>query len=250
MARRFTLLTLASGRLTPLSQTALVFSLALFAAMIFLVRPVHEAAPRMTLVSPSALVLGSKSPWVERAMLQESSSLYMPAVQSDGRSGDVAQPDASPFSAFAPEIQHDPAKPLSIPTEQSSARWLTIDEAFPLADQEPFLTLGQKVPPPSLGSRKVQIQVFSDLYENVFKKDFVTADSDAFNTKSLSVNSLSKIRPLEMRLGIDAYGVQAKPYLLRSSGDAAWDRLVLEWSAKLPWVTWLKPGSYRVVVGP
>jgi hypothetical protein len=250
MARRFTLLTLASGRLTPLSQTALVFSLALFAAMIFLVRPVHEPAPRLKLVSPSALVLGSKSPWVERAMLQESSSLYMPAVQADGRSGDVAQPDASPFSAYAPEIQHDPAKPLSITSEQSSARWLTIDEAFPLADQEPFLTLGQKSPPPNLSSRKVQIQVFSDLYENVFRKDFVGNDAETFSTKSLPISSLKNIKPLEMRLGIDTYGVQAKPFLLRSSGDAAWDRAVLEWAAKLPWLTWLKPGSYRVVVGP
>lgn len=250
MARRFTLLTLASGRLTPLSQTALGLSLVLFAAMIFLVRPVHEPGPRLKLVSPSALVLSSKSPWVERAMLQESSSLYMPTVQADGRLGDVAQPDASPFSAFAPEIQHNPAKPLSIPSDQSSARWLTIDEAFPLADQEPFLTLGQKTTPPNLSSRKVQIQVFSDLYENVFKKDFFANDPEEFSTKSLSFNSLSKARPMEMRLGIDTYGVQAKPYLLRSSGDAAWDRSVLEWAAKLPWVTWLKPGSYRVVVGP
>jgi hypothetical protein len=250
MTRRFTLLTLASGRLTPLSQTALVFSLTLFAAMIFLVRPVHEAAPRLKLVCPSAMVLGSQSPWVERALLQESSSLYMPSVQVDGRSGDVAQPDASPFSAFAPELQHDPAKALSIPSEQSSARWLTIDEAFPLVDQEPFLTLGQKAHALTLRTRQVQIQVFSDLYENVFKKDFVASDPEPLNAKSLTVSNLKGLKPLEMRLGIDTYGVQAKPFLLRSSGDAAWDRSVLEWAAKLPWVTWLKPGSYRVVVGP
>lgn len=250
MARRFTLLTLASGRLTPLSQTALVFSLTLFAAMIFLVRPVHEAAPRLKFVAPSALVLGVKSPWVEQALLQESSSLYMPAVQADGRSGDVAQPDASPFSAFAPEFQHDPAKPLSISPGQSSTRWMTLDEAFPLADQDPFLTLGQKTRSVALPTRRVQIQVFSDLYENILKKDFSSSDPEILRFKPLTDSNLKNIKPLEMRLGIDTYGVQAKPFLLRSSGDADWDRSVLEWAAKLPWVTWLKPGSYRVVVGP
>jgi hypothetical protein len=174
----------------------------------------------------------------------------MPLVQADGQFGDVAQPDASPFAAFGPQLQHDPAKALSIPTEQSSGRWLTLDDAFPLADQEPFLTLGQKSRPVGLATRQIQIQVFSDLSENVFKKDISVNDPAPLSAKSLISNDLKLIRPLELRLGIDAYGVQAKPFILRSSGDVAWDRSVLEWAAKLPWVTWLKPGSYRVVVGP
>jgi len=241
---------LASGRLTPLSRIALVTGLGLFVALVLLVQPVHRPEPSLVPVPASVRALDRESVWVERATLEEGSSLFMPAPQADVVSTDAAQPDAAPFSSFGPEYRHDPARPLSLASSVTTTRWKTLDEAFPLSEERPFATIGAKPSRQSLKPRMLQIQVFSDINESVLQKDLSSSDPLVNSHKTLINNGLNIKSPVEIRLGIDAMGLQSKPYLLRSSGDNSWDQAVCSWAAGLPWTAWLKPGSYRVVVGP
>lgn len=250
MASPASLFALASGRLTPLSRSALAAGVALFLATILLVRPVHEAAPRLSASPASVLVLASGSPLQDRAALLEGSNLFMPLSLDENRGVDVAQPDASPFTAFGPELRHDPAKPLALPTSDSTIRWTNLDEAFPLREDRPYQTLGHKIARPAPGARILRIDVFSDINENVFSKDVRAGDPQIINHKAFYTSGLSVSNPAEFRLGIDSMGLQSKPYMLTSSGDVAQDQFLTDWVRGLPWVLWLKPGSYRVVVGP
>ena len=250
MASPASLFALASGRLTPLSRAALVLGLGLFGATILLVRPVHLAAPRLGLERPSVLALGHDSPWVERAQLQEGSALFMPGNGEDIRSGDAAQPDASPFPPFGPELRHDPAKPLALPSSDATPRWAGLDEAFPMREDKPYQTLGEKPSRAAPRARLLSIQVISDNNESVLRKDFAAGDPLIKSHKLLNDRDLKITTAVEFRLGLDGMGLESRPYLLRSSGHADWDQAAGEWLGGLPWSAWLKPGSYRVVVGP
>lgn len=244
------LITLASGRLTPLNRLALTLGLGLFAATILLVRPVHESAPRLVMQHSTARVLDRSSPLLDRAFLQEGGSLFMPSTQPDMRGIDSAQPDASPFQAFAPEFRQDPNKPLSLSPNDADGHWLGLDEVFPLADERPLATIGQK---PARALPKVAgltIQVFSESNEIVTSRSFSPSDPLIKNHKDLIVRSLRSLTIVELRLGVDMYGLESSPYLLHSSGDRDVDRLASDWAKGLPWAVWLKPGSYRVVIGP
>lgn len=250
MVARSSLITLASGRLTPLSRLALVLGLGLFAALVLLVQPVHRATPALVAVRASVRAVEPGSAWAERAELEEGSSMFMPTPREVVPLTDAAQPDAAPFSAFGPEYRHDPSKPLAISSSALPIRWKSLEQAFPISEDRPFATLGQKSPRPAPEARPLQVQVFSDLNENVIARDFSTFFREDKGLKSLFSNSLGIKSPVEMRLGIDAMGLQSKPYLIRSSGDNEWDQAVCGWARTLPWTSWLKPGSYRVVVGP
>lgn len=250
MATPASLIALASGRLTPLSRSALVLGLTLFVATLALVRPVHQAGGRLAMAPASLRALERGSPWADHAMLQEGASLFMPDSLDDVRATDAAQPDASPFAPFGPELRHDPAKALALPSSASTIRWTRLDEVFPFNEDRPYQTLGQKSPRLTPSPRVLQLDVFSDMNENVFKKAFRASDEFLKNHKPIQNKDLSYMRPAEFRLGLDAMGLQSKPYLLRSSGDATWDQSVGAWLQNLPWGLWLKPGSYRVVIGP
>lgn len=255
MAGPASLVTLASGRLTPLSRAALVLGLGLFLAVILLVRPVHTPAGRLVPTRAAVIALDRASPWVDRAMLQDGAGLFMSPTSEVVRGSDAAQPDASPFPPFGPELRHDPAQPLSLDAlgPANDRRWSTLEEAFPAIEGSPYQTLGQKPHRPdtrSLPSRVVQIIAYSDINEKVFRKDLRSGDDLVRNHKALFGNGISSLSPIELRLGIDGMGLQSKPYLLRSSGDVAWDQSVMDWAQRLPWGVWLRPGSYRVVIGP
>lgn len=254
MAGPASLITLASGRLTPLSRLALGLGLGLFLAVILLVRPVHVPAPRLAPERAGVLALEAGSAWVDRAMLEDGAGLFMPATFEGARGSDATQPDAAPFPSFGPELRHDPAKPLAVDSlDGSMGKWATLEETFAPMDRSPYLTLGQKPRRPStqsLPSRYLQISAFSDINEQVFKHDIRSDEEWLRNHKSLTDNKIKVFSAVELRLGIDQMGLQSKPYLLRSSGDVLWDQALLDLAQKLPWTTWLKPGSYRVVIGP
>lgn len=244
------LITLASGRLPPLSRLALVLGLGLFAGLVLLVQPVHRASPALVASRASVRALEPGSPWVERAELEEGSAVFIPARRDDIILTDAAQPDAAPFSSFGPEYRHDPAKPLALGSSLPPTRWKTLEQAFPFHDDRPFATLGEKPPRQTPKARVLQVQVFSDINENVIERDVSGTNERDLKLKSLSNSVLRVNSPVEIRVGIDAMGLQARPYLIRSSGANDWDQAVCSWARTVPWTTWLKPGSYRVVVGP
>lgn len=251
MASPANLFALASGRLTPLSRTALTVGLGSLLAIVLLFEPVHQAAPRAVAVPAHTRLLENGSPWAERAQLLEGGTLFMPGKAEVAPPADTAQPDASPFAAFGPELIHDPAKPLALPAKGEVTPWKDLDAAFPWNEGYPLATLGQKSPPDTrLASRVMRLQVFSDKNEIIYSRDFQSGDVLIKNYKRLEYSDLNKISPCEIRLGIDTFGLQSNPYLLRTSGEAGRDQAVLDWSREMPWARWLPPGSYRVVIGP
>lgn len=250
MAAPADLLALASGRLPPLTRLALGLGLGLSLALVLLFRPVHQSAPPLRLSAPSVLALPAGSPWVEQASLQEGSALFMSLRPRVATSIDAAQPDAAPFPAFGPELRSQPGQPLAIPASQEPGIGLNIETAFPIHEDRPFATIGQKPERAKPKARTLHLRVYSDLNEIVYVKDFRADDPLIKNHKSLSDSILHDISIAEFHLGVDAMGLQAPPYLVRSSGSAEWDQRVVEWARVLPWGQWLRPGSYRVVIGP
>ena len=250
MAGPTSLIMLASGRLTPLNRLALSLGLGLFAATILLVRPVHQPEARLVLSGPTVVALDRNSPLLDRAFLQEGTSLFISSAQSDMPGVDAAQPDAAPFQVFGPEFRQDPAKSLTLSPEGNRAGWPALDEVFPFADDRPLTTLGQKPERALPKPNALHMQVFSEINESVMARSFSASDPYVKNHKELVKSGLRSYSTVEIRLGIDAFGLESSPYLLRSSGDAELDRLAVEWARGLPWTGWLKPGSYRVVIGP
>lgn len=244
------LITLASGRLTRLNRVALALGLGLFGATILLVRPVHEPAPAMVQTRATLLSLDKGSPLLDRATLLDASSLFMAPSQPDMRGVDSAQPDAAPFQSFGPELSPDPSRSLGTLPEGGMARWPELAELFPLAGDVPYATIGQKPARVLPKARSLSIEVISEKNEVVLRRSFASSDSLIKNHKDLLNSGLKATFPMEISVGVDAFGVQASPFLLRSSGEGERDRRALEWARTLPWAVWLRPGSYRVVVGP
>lgn len=244
------LITLASGRLTRLNRVALALGLGLFVATILLVRPVHEPSPSMVQVRATVRALDQGSPLLDRASLLDASSLFMAPSQPDVRSIDAAQPDAAPFQSFGPELSPDPSKSLATQPEGSLARWPELSELFPLAGETPFATIGQKSARSLPKARTLHVEVYSEKSETVIRRTFSASDPLLKNHKELIDSGLRASNALELSVGVDAFGIQANPSLLRSSGDEERDRRAVEWARTLPWGGWLRAGSYRVVIGP
>ncbi len=244
------LMTLASGRLTRLNRLALALGLGLFAATVLLVRPVHEPSPPMALSQATVLALDRGSPLLERASLLDSSSLFMAPSQPDFRGIDAAQPDAAPFQSFGPELSSDPSKSLETLPGGSLARWPDLGELFPLVKDAPYTTIGQKPPRSLPKARSLSMEVYSEKNEIVLRRSFQAIDPLIKGHKALINSNLRALKPLELSVGFDAFGIQANPSLLRSSGDDERDRQAVEWARTLPWGAWLGPGSFRVVIGP
>lgn len=251
MARPAALFALASGRLPPLTRVALLAGLGALLALVVLFKPVHSAPPRAVITPAFTQVLDSHSAWAERAALQEGGAWLLALPSESARPADVAQPDASPFTAYGPELAQEPGKPLSLAGSGQRTPWKNLDAAFPWQDGNPYLTLGQRTEyDPRLSPRIIKLVVYSDSNEIVFSREFRANDEAINSIKSLIKNDLRLSMPVEFRLGLDNFGVQSSPYLLRSSGNSALDQAVGDWARNLPWARWLRPGSYRVVIGP
>lgn len=248
MARPAALFALASGRLTPLTRIALLAGLGALFALVVLFEPVHSGAPRAVAGPAFTQVLDPRSAWAERASLQDGGAWLLSLPAESTRPADVAQPDAAPFTAYGPELSQDPAKPLVLPDQSPTTPWKNLEAAFPWHGDNPYQTLGQR---PGLDARltarMLKVEVYSDKNEFVFSREFRSGED---SLKHLDKSVLNLVVPVEIRVGIDGFGIQSNPYLLRSSGDRQADQSVLDWSRQFAWARWLKPGSYRVVIGP
>lgn len=244
------LLTLASGRI-PLPARLLGGSgLALLAAAWILLDPGHTPRPRLQPVSPAALLLDWQSPWVERAELADPASLFLRSPTDLADLPVTAQPEATPFLAFGPDLRAQPGQPLATRTLAPSPSTQTPIDLLLQPESLPFRTLGQK---PALAPplpRRALAEVVSDSGETMFSQEITEGSVEKKIHKAFSDNILSIRNCPEFRLAIDAFGQQAKPFLLLSSGDSALDQASLEWAAGQDWRRHLPPGSYRLRVGP
>jgi hypothetical protein len=92
--------------------------------------------------------------------------------------------------------------------------------------------------------------VISDAGELVLRLEIEEEGLGLKIHKVLSNNILSISKPSEMRLAIDAFGQQSRPFLILASGEPLLDQAALEWAASQAWSRRLPPGSYRLQVGP
>jgi len=244
------LLTLASGRvlLGPrlLVWTCLILLLGAWAVL----DPGHRAAPRLIPAPPETLLLPPRSPWVERAELADPANLFL---RAPSRLADVpvtAQPEATPFLAYGPDLRTQPGQPLGALPTTPKASSQTPTALLLKPDSYPLRTLGQVAHATPPTPRRPTCEVISDSGEVVFRLE-ITDDSPAGSIhKILSISSLTSNKPAEFRMGIDAFGLQAKPFLTVSSGDPSLDQAALGWAVSQPWARRLPPGSYRLRVGP
>lgn len=244
------LLTLASGRV-PLVPRLLAWStLSLLLGAWVVLDPGHQASPRLLPASPDTLLLPPRSPWVERAELADPASLFLRSPSPLAEVPVTAQPEATPFLAYGPDLRTQPGQPLS-----------TLPAASPLSAPQPlsillkpepypFRTLGQVSKPSPPPPRPPTSEVFSDSGELMMSVAITGTTQAKEIHKALSKNGINYSYATEFRFGIDAFGLQARPFLTRSSSDAAFDQAALEWVIVQPWASQLPPGSYRLRVGP
>ena len=187
---------------------------------------------------------------IPTAELADPASLFLRSPADLGQVPVTAQPEATPFLAYGPDLRAQPGQPLASrpsPTPPSSESPLDL---LLNSESQPFRTLGQApaVSPPSV--RKPLVEVSSDLGETIFSMEVGQDSPGKVLFKILESNALNiKFCP-EFRLGIDAFGQQARPFMTRSSGDSAFDQAALAWLAEQDWRRHLPPGSYRLRLGP
>jgi len=244
------LLTLASGRV-PLGPRLLVWaSLGLLLGAWVVLDPGHRAAPRLTPAPPATLLLPPRSPWVERAELADPAGLFLRPPTLAAGVPVTAQPEAMPFLAFGPDLRNQPGQALApLPSAAQSPisqpiQLLLQPEAFPLR------TLGQSVQALPPTPRRVTAEIYSDSGELSLRWELEAGSHAKKIHKLLSEKELKSLSPVEFRMGLDDFGLQAPPFLSLSSGDSALDQAVGEWVRGQPWPHRLPPGSYRLRVGP
>lgn len=244
------LLTLASGRI-PLPARLLAWAgAALLAGAWILLDPGHTSQPRLQPQPPRVLMLDARSPWVDRAELTDPASLFLRPPADLGEVPVTAQPEATPFLAFGPDLRAQPGQPLvprptpSAPSSESPIGLLLNSEALPLR------TLGRAPASSPPTQRKPLVEVISDSGETLFTLEVGQDSQGKILFKSLENNVLKINFCPEFRLGIDAFGQQARPFMTLSSGDAALDQAALAWVSEQDWRRHLPPGSYRLRLGP
>jgi len=244
------LLTLASGRVpAPARLAAATGLLSLLLAWVAF-DPGHQANPRILPAPPHALALPPDSPWVDRAQLADPASLFLQGPPGSSPMPILAQPEATPFLAYGPDLRSQPGQPLSLGNPLS--RPSTLDPVAVLLEPEsqPLVTLGQKSPGALPSPRDPLCEVLSDQGEIVRSIPIKEASVRSKIHKMLSNNVLSVKNPVELRLGIDNFGLQAPPFLTLSSGHDPLDQTFVLWASNQPWAQGLPPGSYRLRLGP
>ncbi len=252
-----TIRNLAGGRLPPLTRTALLSGLAVFVGAVVLFSPGAGGRPAARPLTNGVRLVSSGDARTESVVLLDSSAVYFPTPSRTvkGGRGEVGQPEDSPFAAFPPILQFDPAKPpvkdslLEIPKPAIPGAAL----AIPLSAQEPLTTFGSE------GFRDLKIEPRAAFFE-VFPlqgglKSIINGKITHFDAKigGKSVD-FSKNAPLmgnfEVVLSVDSLGRAPLGAVLRYSGSKPLDEAVLRWAASMDWSKRLPPGVYRLIVGP
>jgi hypothetical protein len=210
-----------------------------------LLRPV-SAPPGSPLLDgpPTLRLLPDGSPWGDHAQLADPAALVTPPVRSGAGLADASAAEASPFSPVSPDLRSNPGTELRISLSSAEDR---IHKGDGNGDElpQPLETLGTRAPQALPLPRTPLLRAFSLDGRTIIEKP---APFDFY--KDLKINVLKNFSLIEIGLGIDAFGLQAPPVLLVSSGDAALDKAVLRWAGDQPWASWLPPGGYRVEFAP
>jgi hypothetical protein len=197
-------------------------------------------------VAPQVLLLPDSSSWVDRAELADPASLITPPIRLAAGSPEASLPEATPFPPSPPELRSRPDQGLSLPLAATIEPFSPPDPLGLPELAHPLRTLGERIPralpPPS----PPVCRVFNLGGQLVHERNL---EGDNLH-KYISLNDLSNNGPVVLGLGIDAFGLQARPVLLSSSGSPAWDQAVVAWAVLQPWASRLPPGAYRAEVRP
>ena len=244
------LLTLANGRVPRATRLLAWAGLALLTAAWVLLDPGHVGSPAAQASPPTTVLLPPRSAWVDRAELADPAGLFLrPPLQLDAPLV-TAQPEATPFLAYGPDLRTQPGQPLAtlpIPAPATKPDALTL---LLQPEKNPLRTLGLGLNPQPPEARRGSVEVFSDSGELVISEELSQGDFANIIHKTFSVNNLKTISPSEFRLGIDAFGQQSPPFLTSPSRLPELDQAALQWVGSQPWAKRLPPGSYRIRIGP
>ena len=244
------LLALASGRVPALARTAVLGGLLLLLLAWVVLDPGHQPQPRLAPAPPTVVALRADSPWVDRAELADPASLYLESPRGSDTLPILAQPEATPFLAFGPDLRSQPDQPLGLASPRSKPDALQAPGFLLLPEDQPLLTLGQKPQRALPLTRPPLCEVLSDGGELLRQIPILESDTRKVILKLFSDNILTINGPVEFRLGIDNYGLQSPPFLTRSSGLPNLDQATLQWASAQPWFRTLPPGSYLLRFGP
>jgi hypothetical protein len=250
-----TIRNLAGGRVPPLTQTALISGCIVFLTALCVFHPEAGGQAPASPLANGVVLMPNGHPLTEGVVLLDTSALFLPTQSSVEGVGvpEVNQPEDNPFGTYKPKLRFDPTKPVDLPLEDAKPEAIAPQEAIPLAQWEPFKTLGaENLKQYPVVGRKGFYEVFSIsgaktplIYGNMvgFNGNF-DAKIEKNETKSPIINKI------EVVLGVDSMGLQGAGSLIRSSGSPSLDAAVQQWVRGVDWARRLPPGTYRITLGP
>jgi hypothetical protein len=248
---------LTSGRIPPLTRTALLCGLGLFLLTLIVFKPgAGGHPPAQPLVNGVRLVAPGDAR-TESVVLLDTSAVYFPSKSALGGVGrsEVGQPEDAPFAKSAPALQFDPSRPLGkestlqVPRREAASP----SKAVALAEAEPFTTFGTR----RLAGEGLPGRVaFFEVYQlGGAKKPVISGNIAHFNDKNgIKDELITKNAPFkslyEVILSIDSFGKAPLGSEVRLSGSKALDEAIRRWATGTDWAGQLPPGAYRLIVGP
>lgn len=247
---------LAGGRLPPLTRTALATGLLVFLAALAFVRPNDGGRPAVEPVRAGIRWVGKGDGSAEAAVLLDPSLAYIPSrlVSAPESTSFGPKPtEEAPFSRLDRRLLSDPTKGDESPLKLSEPRVPLPGSAVALAQAEPFTTFGRaNLTRSGLLGRYGAFEVY---VTSGAKKPIISGILPHSVYKNAEINSIKRENnPLygifEANIGLDSLGLQGIPAIVRSSGDKAVDRAIIDWARGVPWARHLPPGSYRLSIVP
>ena len=242
---------LTGGRLPPLTRTALLAGLALFILTLLVFRPTAGGVPPAPVLAGGVYLVPPGDARTESFVLLDTSAVFFPSRNTlgGGGQGEIGQPEDTPFPKSEPVLQLDPLKSPASALKTPEPIVPKPATAIPLSQLEPFATFGvQRINSQAIAPRVAYFEIYQlggalkpVLYGKIPHLDV----KNSVNPKNNSFNAVAAIV-----LGIDSLGKAALGSLLRSTGDLALDKRILDWAAGVNWAGQLAPGSYRLQEGP
>lgn len=248
---------LASGRLPPLTRTALLAAALVSVLAVVLFEPQAGSAPPALALQHGVRLVPPGDSRTESVVLLDTSAVYFPSKSSLGGAGQgrIGQPEDTPFSPPTAMLQLNPSKQAESDSSLQVPRQ-TVPQAvtaIPLTATEPLTTFGGKGYTGS--GMEPRLAYFKVIPVSGSNKAILSGNITQFSDKKDLKPNLNHINhPFITEfiaiLGVDSFGKGPIGAIQQSSGSPALDDSIRRWAGQIDWGGRLPSGVYLLSVGP
>jgi len=248
---------LASGRVPPVTRTALFCGGGIFLLTLLVFQPGAGGLDPAQPLANGVRLVSPDDARTESVILLDTSAVYFPSRSALGGLGrtEVGQPEDAPFARSVPVLQFDPTKSPSNDSTLQLPRSETPPpaKAVPLAEVSPFTTFGTAgYGGQGIAERAAFFEVF---FIGGGKKSIISGKIPHFNNRNgvrddLLIKNAPFLSTFEVILSVDSLGKTPLGAAVRLSGSKPLDEAIRRWATDTDWSAQLPPGTYRLIVGP